>query len=118
MTLVVRDGKPSFYESHREAGRVVTWYICCDQLALQMQELKTYYSKKFARLASASRARRRERERELEDKLRRCKARLASRRAEVTRVEQVTKDQFRRVEAIHRLAMQAAGYRRHNRGEW
>jgi hypothetical protein len=114
MALAVVNGRPYYYTSHRECGRVVTEYGCSGELALRCQELDDLFAEKVARW----RARRRTRERRLDRRLRECVAWLARRRAEVTAVEQRTKAQFNTTESLYRSAMAAAGLRRHNRGEW
>ena len=96
MGLVFRNGRPYFYESEREGGRVTSKYRASGQDALLIAALVTDDRewKQF------DRARERSERRELDD------------------LEQALDEMAERARDLARDALSAAGYHQHHRGEW
>jgi hypothetical protein len=96
MGLVERDGRPYYYRSVRRGGRVTSEYRGAGRLA---------------ELAASLDAVEREQ----------CEAERQAQRAEWEadeRQEAAVAEWFDRIEALTRIALEAAGYHRHRRGEW
>jgi hypothetical protein len=96
MGLVARDGRPYYYRSVRRGGRVTSEYRGAGQIA------------ELAASLDAVQRERREAERQAE---------RAEREAD-ERQEAAVAEWFDRIEALTRIAIEAAGYHRHRRGEW
>jgi hypothetical protein len=96
MAVVERGGRPYYYRSVRRGGRVTSEYRGAGQIA--------------ALAASLDAVERAQREAERQ-------AERAEREAD-QRQEAAVAEWFDRIEALTRIALEAAGYHRHRRGEW
>jgi hypothetical protein len=96
MGMVERGGRPYYYRSVRRGGRVTSEYRGSGQLAELAASLDVVERERKEAERQAGRAEREADERE----------------------EAAIAEWFDRIEALTRVAIEAAGYRQHKRGEW
>jgi hypothetical protein len=96
MALVYRNGRPYYYRSERQGGRVVSCYVTSGENALLFAEIDRHDRQVEADNAEIDR----QEVKEADD------------------LERALDELTERAQALAAVALKAAGYHQHHRGEW